>query len=834
MRRIYVRDGASFVWQWQPKEHIILEDYPDGVFVRYSNCDTVKAPVVQTRRDGDKLIADIPPELMQVDKDITVYVCNEDGIVHCHFLSVINSPKPSSYVYEPVEVLRYESLAERIRLIEEWIANGGVPGGGIQEETDPTVPAWAKEPQKPPYTAQEVGALPEDTKIPGKTSELTNDSGFITKSVADLVNYYTKTQTEDLIAQIPKFRISVVQQLPAAGEELVLYLVPFATAEGQYLEYIWTGGRFEVIGSQKVDLTGYATEEWVQAGYQPKGDYLLATALPGAIEDALEQAKAGGLFDGADGRGIKSIARTAGNGAAGTVDVYTITYTDGTTSTFQVRNGANGKDGQNADLTGYAKEYTVWENIQIAEINGAILTTSRYVSNQATGKYAEVFVGGYTQLRVTGYQYDASYGYALCAFFDEQQKLISAVTLINKTQYTDYLVDVPADASTVAVNGKIGNNMALAGLKVFNCKTLAEEKANRIARWVMADGAIKSGYVIAADGLGERQQADGQIATFDVGKWRKVRVTGYQWALEYGFDLCCFYDDSGSLISSHSGTASSKPTTITLDVPENAATLKVNGKAHNTIEVSAYQIFDVEDLYEAFRPTGKKLIALGDSITALGTGNTGWLKYFVEKTGCELIANVATNSAVLRDNANTVYDGNPQQSNQANNVLGNQVQKIINNGYEAPDIIMIAIGTNGGIAINKEQIRAAYYDDSNALIPRENVDRTTDAGAYRWCLETLHAAYPAATVFWCTPIMGYQGTRSADNAVNYAESLRIATEYTGQILIDTIRCGINGVNEVSGANGEFLVDGLHPNANGAKRIGYYNASKVLPYLGNLC
>lgn len=33
-------------------------------------------------------------------------------------------------------------------------------------ETDPTVPAWAKAPAKPTYTAQEVGALPEDTVIP--------------------------------------------------------------------------------------------------------------------------------------------------------------------------------------------------------------------------------------------------------------------------------------------------------------------------------------------------------------------------------------------------------------------------------------------------------------------------------------------------------------------------------------------------------------------------------------------------------------------------------------------------------------------------------------------
>lgn len=47
-------------------------------------------------------------------------------------------------------------------------------------ETDPTVPSWAKASTKPTYTASEVGALPDSTTIPTKTSDLTNDSGFIT------------------------------------------------------------------------------------------------------------------------------------------------------------------------------------------------------------------------------------------------------------------------------------------------------------------------------------------------------------------------------------------------------------------------------------------------------------------------------------------------------------------------------------------------------------------------------------------------------------------------------------------------------------------------------
>ena len=45
---------------------------------------------------------------------------------------------------------------------------------------------------------------------------------------------------------------------------------------------------------------------------------------------------------GETGNGIAGIQRTAGSGAPGTRDAYTITYTDGSTDTFQVYNGADG------------------------------------------------------------------------------------------------------------------------------------------------------------------------------------------------------------------------------------------------------------------------------------------------------------------------------------------------------------------------------------------------------------------------------------------------------------------------------------------------------------
>lgn len=101
---------------------------------------------------------------------------------------------------------KYLGTDARGNMVEKEAPQTGT--GGITEETDPTVPSWAKEAKKPTYTASEVGArpdtwmptasevgaLPASTKIPGKTSDLTNDSGYITIAVATLLNYYLKTE----------------------------------------------------------------------------------------------------------------------------------------------------------------------------------------------------------------------------------------------------------------------------------------------------------------------------------------------------------------------------------------------------------------------------------------------------------------------------------------------------------------------------------------------------------------------------------------------------------------------------------------------------------------
>lgn len=111
-----------------------------------------------------------------------------------------------------------------------------------------------------------------EVDIPTKTSDLTNDSGFITNAVNDLVNYYlksesyNKTEVNFLVNNITKVTISVVDELPEVGESNIIYFVPKITKEKDiYDEYVWISNDWEHIGSTDVDLTGYATENWVNA-----------------------------------------------------------------------------------------------------------------------------------------------------------------------------------------------------------------------------------------------------------------------------------------------------------------------------------------------------------------------------------------------------------------------------------------------------------------------------------------------------------------------------------------------------------------------------------------
>ena len=134
------------------------------------------------------------------------------------------------------------------------------------------------------FSANSKDAQEADISVPESTSGLTNDSGFITKAVSDLENYYTKTDTytkgevASLIADIPKWTVSVVDKLPESGEERIIYLVPSEKADDGYDEYIWLQeeSKWDKIGDTKIDLSNYYNKSEVEGFLAGKQDVLEA------------------------------------------------------------------------------------------------------------------------------------------------------------------------------------------------------------------------------------------------------------------------------------------------------------------------------------------------------------------------------------------------------------------------------------------------------------------------------------------------------------------------------------------------------------------------------
>ena len=115
--------------------------------------------------------------------------------------------------------------------------------GGIVKETDPTVPEWAKQPTKPNYTANEVGALPNTTKIPSKVSELDNDRGYLTEHIDISGKEDKPIIITDNISKVVNFEFSSSHNKEYRFAEVES--ISFTFGDGEYPEEYICGFSFD-------------------------------------------------------------------------------------------------------------------------------------------------------------------------------------------------------------------------------------------------------------------------------------------------------------------------------------------------------------------------------------------------------------------------------------------------------------------------------------------------------------------------------------------------------------------------------------------------------------
>ena len=105
--------------------------------------------------------------------------------------------------------------------------------------------------------------VPANLDLAVKTGITTNSYELTDNEKANVkqwLGYADNTDIMQAIANIPQFKLLIVDELPLSGEKMTLYFVPKEGTEGDiYNEYIWIDETqaYEFLGSTAVDLTDY-------------------------------------------------------------------------------------------------------------------------------------------------------------------------------------------------------------------------------------------------------------------------------------------------------------------------------------------------------------------------------------------------------------------------------------------------------------------------------------------------------------------------------------------------------------------------------------------------
>lgn len=201
----------------------------------------------------------------------------------------------------------------------------------------------------------------------------------------------------------------------------------------------------------------------------------------------------------------------------------------------------------------------------------------------------------------------------------------------------------------------------------------------------------------------------------------------------------------------------------------------------------------------------KNILLFGDSNTETSNVEAGiydslayrqnWLLYAFAMLEIKSFKNMARSGASYRE-----YSGQLDWQK-----ISHQVGVAISTGF-APDIVVIACGTNDGIS------NLGDYDTamSKNIV---DLDMSLTAEALRKNLYTISQAYPNAKLFSCLPLQRADVETSTRQPL-----LDLIRKMSGRYGFTVIDChnetGIVKDFEIWNASGRDLVDGLHPKTSG--------------------
>lgn len=143
-------DGENITFSWELKRDIFDANEDTSIYFAVEAKNKDKVEVFRTRpaTGNSKETIDTDKEIEETHADVIL-----------DLISRVDTLEKKPISEEQIE-----------KSVKSYLEKNPI------EETDPTVPAWAKEEEKPTYTAEEVGALPDTTEIPKNLSDLQDDA----------------------------------------------------------------------------------------------------------------------------------------------------------------------------------------------------------------------------------------------------------------------------------------------------------------------------------------------------------------------------------------------------------------------------------------------------------------------------------------------------------------------------------------------------------------------------------------------------------------------------------------------------------------------------------
>lgn len=169
-----------------------LWQYDTGVKIKICGCSSVTECHFVTgdgviRRDVTDNICAVPDAALVTAGMLVVYAfartADEGTTRHEFRVNVQARPKPADYIDPPDEIENLDALAERVAIMIE---------SETYEETDPTVPDWAKQPNPPKYTLPTASADTLGGVKVGIGLQMTGDVlGVVPDGVYELIDTIT-------------------------------------------------------------------------------------------------------------------------------------------------------------------------------------------------------------------------------------------------------------------------------------------------------------------------------------------------------------------------------------------------------------------------------------------------------------------------------------------------------------------------------------------------------------------------------------------------------------------------------------------------------------------